>query len=111
MGDASRWLAAPDPWDDDLGPEGAAFSARSEPVRTAMRAVADEVSPEIAGTLGLRLAAAIDAAPDLAMLWALRMPLADALVLARGEPASRECMAELDTLFLEAWPDAPVMRA
>jgi hypothetical protein len=77
-----------------------------ETVRQAMR----ERVQEAAGAGSARLMGAIERAPDLRTLWYLRAPLMQALATVQGELGARAVLAELDALFRQAWPDAPVSR-
>lgn len=75
-----------------------------EPVRQAMEALAANLRMPSAR----RLAAAIATRRDVAGLWHLRVGLMQALAVAHGEAAARQRIADLDALFLRAWPGAPV---
>jgi len=77
-----------------------------ETVRQAMR----ELVQEAPGASSARLMGAIERAHDVRTLWFLRSPLMQALATRRGELGAREAVAELDQLFREGWPDAPVSR-
>ncbi|MBC5783505.1 hypothetical protein H8N03_11165 [Ramlibacter sp. USB13] len=77
-----------------------------EEVRQAMR----ERVQEVPGAATARLMGAIERAPDLQALWFLRSPLMQALAKVRGELGARVALAELDLLFRQGWPDAPLSR-
>jgi hypothetical protein len=77
-----------------------------EAVRQAMR----ELVQEAPGATSARLMGSIERAHDVRTLWFLRSPLMQALATTRGELGAREAVAELDGLFREGWPDAPVSR-
>lgn len=81
--------------------------AAAEALRQAMRELARGLGPSCTP----RLAYAIDASRDAASLWHLRSPLMQALAATRGERVAREQIAGLDTLFVRAWPRAPLRRA
>ena len=88
-------------------PVPAAGSERGEPVRLAMRALAGELPHG----RHARLRYAIDMSRDVAGLWHLRAALMQALAASAGERAARARIARLDSLFLQGWPEAPVIRA
>ena len=77
-----------------------------ETVRQAMR----ELVQAAPGAASARLMGSIERAHDVRTLWFLRSPLMQALSSNRGELGAREAVAELDQLFREGWPDAPVSR-
>ena len=77
-----------------------------EQVRQAMRVLVQEVP----GPGTARIMGAIERAGDLRTLWYVRSPLMQALAATRGELGAREAMAEVDLLFRQGWPDAPVSR-
>ena len=77
-----------------------------ESVRLAMRALV----LELPGTSGARLLGSIERAQDLQTLWFLRSGLMQALASGRGESGARVALAELDALFRQGWPEAPVSR-
>jgi hypothetical protein len=81
-------------------------ASRLEDVRQAMR----ERAQEAPGAATVRLLGAIERAPDLQALWFLRARLMQALATAHGESGAREALAEVDLLFRQGWPDAPVSR-
>jgi hypothetical protein len=83
------------------------LSAQAEPVRVAMRTLAGELA---AGHHD-RLRYAIDISRDVTGLWHLRVTLMQALAASVGERAARARIARLDALFLQVWPEAPVIRA
>jgi hypothetical protein len=72
-------------------------------VRQAMQAMAESVR-------AARLKLAIVRAPDLRALWFLRGSLMQVLAAERGELRARRDVAEVDALFTQAWPAAPVSR-
>ena len=78
----------------------------TDAVRAAMRRLAQQAPA--AGTA--RLMGAIERADDVRTLWFLRSPLMNALAAQHGELGARAAVAELDRLFRERWPDAPVSR-
>ena len=80
--------------------------SRLEQVRQAMR----ERAQEAPGADTARLMGAIERARDLQALWFLRSPLMQALATAHGESGARAALAELDALFRQGWPEAPVSR-
>jgi len=77
-----------------------------ETVRQAMR----DLVQEAPGAATVRLMGSIERAHDVRTLWFLRSPLMQALATDRGELGAREAVAELDQLFRQGWPDAPVSR-
>lgn len=81
--------------------------ARLDAVRGAMR----ELVMELPGASGARLLGAIERSADVRALWFLRSPLMQALAAGRGELGAREALAELDPLFRQGWPGAPVGRS
>lgn len=88
------------------GSGGTATAAKADPdaVRAAMR----QLLAGLEGLRSARLALAVDSCRDIAGLWHLRGPLLEALSAAGGELQARQQLAELDTLFVAAWPQAPV---
>ena len=80
--------------------------ARLEAARQAMRALVQQVP----GVPTARLMGAIERAADLRTLWFLRPALMQALAGTRGELGAREALAEVDGLFRQGWPEAPVSR-
>jgi hypothetical protein len=82
-------------------------AAPAEPVRAAMRALAGELAPG----QHARLRYAIDVSRDVTGLWHLRVTLMQALASSLGESAARARIVRLDSLFLQVWPEAPVIRA
>jgi hypothetical protein len=49
-------------------------------------------------------------AGDAASLWHLRVPLMQALAAEFGEVHARRSLSQVDGVFLQLWPDAPVCR-
>lgn len=80
--------------------------ATTHTVRLAMR----ELVLELPGATGARLLGNVERARDLRSLWFLRSTLMQALANDRGESGAREALAELDVLFRQGWPEAPVSR-
>lgn len=91
-----------------VGPRRSPGSAAgTERVRDAMR----EIVCGLTGPRAARLALAVGAGRDLGALWHLRVALMQAMACAYGEAAARQRIVALDAVFLQAWPDAPVIRA
>jgi hypothetical protein len=65
---------------------------------------------DLGGPRPRRLLIAIAGCNDVPGLWHLRGALMQAIAAARGEMQARKQVGELDALFVEAWPDAPVSR-
>lgn len=87
-------------------PPAAVGACDPAPVRAAMRQL-------MAGATGIqadRLLLGIAVAQDLGGLWHLRGGLMQALAARVGEAQARRHIAELDAVFLQAWPQAPVSR-
>lgn len=80
--------------------------AGAETVRRAMDALADGVG----GVRGTRLKVAALRCVDLQSLWFLRPSLMQAIAAECGELEARRRIADLDALFAEGWPGAPVSR-
>jgi hypothetical protein len=79
---------------------------RLDAARLAMRVLVQQAP----GASTARLMGGIERAPDLRALWFLRPALMQALAAHRGESGAREALAEVDGLFRQGWPDAPVSR-
>ena len=79
---------------------------RIRAVRVAMR----DLVMELPGASGARLLGAIERSPDVRALWFLRSPLMQALASGRGEQGARQAVAQLDGLFRQGWPEAPISR-
>jgi hypothetical protein len=77
----------------------------------ALRVAMRDLVMELPGPSGPRLLGAIERCPDVRTLWYLRSPLMQALATGRGELGAREALAELDGLFRQGWPEAPVSRS
>ena len=84
----------------------ACAGAPTDTVRLAMR----ELVMELPAGTGARLLGNVERASDLRSLWFLRATLMQALANDRGESGAREALAELDVLFRQGWPGAPVSR-
>ncbi|MFL6694985.1 MAG: hypothetical protein ACJ8GO_18715 [Ramlibacter sp.] len=52
----------------------------------------------------------VHCAGDAASLWHLRVPLMQALSAELGEGHARWSLSQVDGVFLQLWPDAPVSR-
>jgi hypothetical protein len=80
--------------------------AGPETVRQAMDALADRVG----GARGTRLKIAALRCADLQSLWFLRPSFMQAMAAECGEREARRRIADLDALFAQGWPGAPVSR-
>jgi len=82
-----------------------------EPTTDTVRVAMRELAMALPTATGARLLGAVERAPDLRTLWFLRPTLMQALANERGELGAREVLAEVDLLFRQDWPDAPVGHA
>jgi hypothetical protein len=104
---ASRWGLSSTLWPWFAPAAEPADEADPQPVRAAMRACLHDAR----GPHALRVLRSVGVARDLRSLWYLRSGLLQALAAERGELHARHVLAEIDVLFREAWPAAPVSPA